>query len=373
MVNLQLVYKLRIFRRQTAPTNATPTGDPPSHTRHTKLAGILQVLRLAESAAKIAPVPFLEGSIALTVGIVECVQGSRANNDALERLAEETGNLLVGITQPLQAGGSLPLNVQPLFDGLYRTLEEIYRTATEMVKTDGWIRRGLAQKEYTTKIAELRNDVSRASMAFMTQIMIVDMVSQSQSEDTIYEHSKLSLDEVYASGDSWIAHLATLSETKEVVLVKQYKELDIHRRLATQNSDIKAFKNLWNPNLLQFMGRSRPGSEHAYIVLRGLTSAHVTRYIGNKFSESTKFGSVEALRLLKDLTNAFVFVVQSASSSWFDISSVHLNDSGKVILVNLEPMKVEKSTNNMPHWNRWQAISIELLAGDPLYEPNPSI
>ncbi|KAJ6492905.1 hypothetical protein C8R47DRAFT_425992 [Mycena vitilis] len=139
-------------------------------------------------------------------------------------------------------------------------------------------------------------------------------------------------------------------------------------------ADIKAFKRNWHPNFLQYLGRSSPRVDEPYTVLRGVTSDHVSQYIAIKFGEDNQSGSVEALRLLKDLTNALAFTVGATDSSSFDISKVHLNGSGNLVVVNLDPtLVVQGAKDDMPYWRSWQEICIQLLAGDPLYEPNPSI
>ncbi|KAJ7153462.1 hypothetical protein C8R43DRAFT_446718 [Mycena crocata] len=139
--------------------------------------------------------------------------------------------------------------------------------------------------------------------------------------------------------------------------------------------DIKAFKKNWHSNLLQYIGRSHPGVEEPYSVLRGVTSDHVSDYIAAKFAEDNQRGSIEALKLLKDLTNALSFTVVNTDSCSFDISKVHLNDEGNLMIVNFEPSLAANkgSKNDMPYWRSWQEICIELLAGDLTYEPDPSV
>ncbi|KAJ7161062.1 hypothetical protein C8R46DRAFT_1106395 [Mycena filopes] len=209
----------------------------------------------------------------------------------------------------------------------------------------------------------------------MTRSTMVKEQNYEQAQDSIYDHGSIDLESQYASGDGWIAFNGKLRATQESLIVKRYQGENIAERRAIHEADIKEFKKTWHPNLLQYLGRSRPGVDDPHTVLKGVTSDHVSNYIALKFAEDNQAGSIEALRLLKDLTNALAFTVGTTNSSSFDISKVHLNDSGGLVVVNLDPtLVVDKgSKDDMPQWRSWQQICVELLAGDPSYEPNPSI
>jgi hypothetical protein len=142
-----------------------------------------------------------------------------------------------------------------------------------------------------------------------------------------------------------------------------------------------------------------------------VTSDHVSSYVAMKFAEDNKRGSLEALRLVCSSFRLLrgVLIILSAKSSYgapskmrsklfgsymllrthflspldtqipllsmWDLSSIriqnsqnsqiskiHLNDRGKLILVDLEPCLEEnkKSKNDMLHWRSWQEICIEV-------------
>ncbi|KAJ7054698.1 hypothetical protein C8F01DRAFT_1162617 [Mycena amicta] len=375
MVNF-ILSKIHLHSPNNATQNSGFSGHgPPLEARRQKLDMLLQTLKIAENAVGLAHIPAVQGSISLSIQIIECIQGYRANNDALDRLAFSSGKLMMEIAQSLQSGVGLPASIKPLVDDLHQALERVYLTAKAMVERDHWARRLFAQTENARTINILSKEVDDARLTFLTRGFIANAQIQEQSQDPIYDRRTVLLDSEYATGNMWRASLASLSDTQEVVIVKSFEHTDMSERMKMHSDDIRAFKRNWHANLLQFIGRSHPNEEYPYIVLRGVTSAHVSEYIGMQFAESSQRGSVEALRLLKDLTNAFVFVVQSANASLFDISSVHLNESGNVVIVNLEPTSTLdiSTSDSMPHWNNWQVICIELLTGDAEYEPNPSI
>ncbi|KAJ6625981.1 hypothetical protein B0H10DRAFT_568119 [Mycena sp. CBHHK59/15] len=232
------------------------------------------------------------------------------------------------------------------------------------------MRRFFAQKENNERLKVLYQEMVDAQLSFQTLTLLVNDVQGEQ--DKIYNRSDIFLAECYAIGEDWEAYNGVLDKSNEKVVIKHYKGAN---RKARHEEDIKAFKNNWHGNLLQYIGRSHAKTEHPYNLFRGITSDRVSTYIAQKLAEDNKKGSVEALKLLRDLTNAMAFTVTNTKSSSFDISKVHLNARGNIVLVNLEPCRPTNqiSKNDMPYWRSWQEICIELLAGDPRYEPNPSI
>jgi hypothetical protein len=83
---------------------------------------------------------------------------------------------------------------------------------------------------------------------------------------------------------------------------------------------------------------------------------------------------------LTEMQNALSYMIANTLSSSFDvcifefslnvvllesaiqISKVHLTDSGKVLVVDLEPCAemLKKSKNDMPYWRRWTEVCIEV-------------
>ncbi|KAJ7756349.1 hypothetical protein B0H16DRAFT_1539642 [Mycena metata] len=279
---------------------------------------------------------------------------------------------MLSITEQVKAGGGLPKGMEALVEDLHATLEKVELGVKDIVKA-AVARRLLAQQDNYERIRALGRDVFGAQMKFLTLATIVKQQNFEQAQD-IYDSGSIVLESQYASGDGWIAFTGKLPETQEKLIIKRYQG-DITKRRAMQEADIGAFKEHWHANLLQYFGRSRPGVDEPFTLLRGVTSDHVSNYIAFKFAEDNQSGSIEALRLLRDLTNALAFTVATTNSSSFDISKVHLNDSGNLIVVNLDPTLVvnKGSKDDMPYWRSWQQICVELLAGDPSYEPNPSI
>jgi hypothetical protein len=57
----------------------------------------------------------------------------------------------------------------------------------------------------------------------------------------------------------------------------------------------------------------------------------------------------------------FVIVANITQTS-AQISKVHLKDSGRIVVVDLEPsLAVSKKTkNDMPYWRSWQEVCIEV-------------
>ncbi|KAF7369797.1 hypothetical protein MVEN_00312200 [Mycena venus] len=365
---------LKTLRARLRRTPDPKTISANAEQKHQKLAILVSTLTLAEKAAEASPVPYLKGAIGFALEVVKCVQGYRSNNEDLNRLAVSCGTLVMDITKQRTIGGELSENMEQLVQDLCRTLEEVQNTAKDIVNSDSGIRRFLAQNDNSERLRMLFEDVKEAQRRFTTLVLIVTAQNQEQGQD-VYDHNSIVLGSCYDSGEGWIAFHGKLQGTEENVIVKRYQTDDVSRRRAMHEADIKAFKEFWHSNLLQYLGRSRPGVSQPYTILRGVTSDHVSNYIALRFAEDSQRGSVEALRLLRDLTNALAFTVGTTNSSSFDISKVHLNDSGNLVVVNLEPvLVVHKGTkDDMPYWRSWQEICIELLAGDPLYEPNPSI
>ncbi|KAJ7353123.1 hypothetical protein DFH08DRAFT_855983 [Mycena albidolilacea] len=279
---------------------------------------------------------------------------------------------MVNIADQLNTGGGLSKNMEQLVEDLYGTLEKVQNTTKDIATSGSRLGRFLGQKEDSERLGMLSRDVTEAQMKFLTLASIAN--SAEQSQDCVYDHSSIVLDSYYTSGTDWYAFKGMLQDTGENVIIKRYGS-DGASGKAMLEADIKAFKKNWHPNLLQYLGRSRPGADEPYTVLRGVTSDHVSSYVALKFAEDNQRGSVEALRLLKDLTNALAFTIGTTDSSSFDISKIHLNGSGNIVVINLDPVLVvnKGSKDDMPYWRSWQEICIELLAGDPSYEPNPSI
>ncbi|KAJ7153460.1 hypothetical protein C8R43DRAFT_1002045 [Mycena crocata] len=372
-----LLKNIRI-RLPCLPRGQGPTTTSQPDRKNEKLAILVQVLKIAEKAAEASGVPYLKGAIAFAAEVAECVQGYRSSNEELNRLALKCGNLVVDITKALDGSRNLSKNMETLVEDLFGTLEKVQITAKDIIDESRRVRRLLAQKDTNDKLRMLYGDIVDAQMRFLTLVPIANAKDQSQlAQDDIYNHGSVVLGDFYASGKDWIAFNAKVfnNEGTVGVIVKRYKHEDVSKRKAMHETDIKAFKRDWHPNLPQYMGRSHPGVEEPYSVLRGVTSDHVSDYIALKFAEDNLRGSIEALKLLKDLTNALSFTVVNTDSCSFDISKVHLNDEGNLMIVNLEPSLATNkgSKNDMPYWRSWQEICIELLAGDPTYEPDPSV
>ncbi|KAJ6578790.1 hypothetical protein DFH09DRAFT_1148317 [Mycena vulgaris] len=365
----KLVKAVRV-RRLPCLAPATKTEREPQ-----KLAILVQSLRFAEKAAEASGVPYLKGAVALALEVAECVQGCRSNDEELNRLALSCATLMMDIMDIVKGGGDLSEGMQKLVEDLFRTLEKIENTAKEIVNSGGWAQRWFAHKDNYDRLNMLSRDVAQAQMRFMTLALIVKSQTEVKAQDSVYGLNSVVLGDYYASGQDWIAFNGKLHDDEENLIVKRYIHADVATRKAMHEADIKAFKANWHGNLLQYLGRSHPGAEQPYNLLRGVTSDHVPDYIASKFADNNQRGSFEALKLLKDLTNALAYTVGNTNSSSFDISKIHLNDSGNVVIVNLEPsLKVNgQSKDDMPAWRSWQEICIELLAGDPTYEPNPAI
>ncbi|KAF7373634.1 hypothetical protein MSAN_00573800 [Mycena sanguinolenta] len=347
-----------------------PKAPPDPEKAHRRLAILVDSLTFAEKAAEATPVPCLKGAIGFALEVVKCVQGYRSNNEEMNRLAQTCAILILNIDRQVKLSRGMPPNIEPLVEDLCRTLERVQSAAKDIGRAGSQVHRFLVYRDYSEKLAMLSKEVADAQLAFLTLGFIANISTQTQ--DTVYDHHSIVLGSCYASGDGWIAYTGNLQETGENVLVKSYRDPS---KKAMLEVEIKAFKKNWHSNLLQFIGRSVQGADDPYIVLRGVTSDHVSNYIATKFAEDNQRGSVEALRLLRDLTNALAFIVGTTDSSSFDISKVHLNDSGNIVVVNLDPILVvnKGSHDDMPYWQSWQIICIELLAGDPSYEPDPSI
>ncbi|KAJ7092472.1 hypothetical protein B0H15DRAFT_175232 [Mycena belliarum] len=334
-----------------------------------KLAMLAQGLRFAEKAGEAAGIPYLKGAVGLAIEVVECVEGYRTNNEELTQLALSCSTLVKDIVDLVNgAGGDLSTSMQKLVEDLRGTLQKIVQAARAIVDSGNPARRFLAHKDNTYRIDRLAR------------------------EDDVYSPSSIVLKEYFADGAGWIAFSGKIGEGGENLIIKRYVHPDASTRRAMHEADTRTFKRHWfvyistfmtmvadicsrHANLLQYKGRSRLGTDQPYNLLRGITSDRVADYIALKFAENNHQGSCEALKLLKDLTNALAYIVGTTDSSPLNISNVHLNESGHVVVVDLEPKLVvnKQSKNDMPHWRGWQEICIELLTGDPAYEPNPAI
>ncbi|KAK6993107.1 hypothetical protein R3P38DRAFT_117999 [Favolaschia claudopus] len=356
-----------------SPKSQTAAPQPTAEATHQKLAALIRVLSVLEKAAEIPPIPYLKGAVGTALEVAKCVQKYQSNNEEMNRLALECGALVVEITNQVKNIGGVSANMEQLVESLVATLDAIQRTVQDMSQSDGRTRRFLAQEDYSERLKRSADSVRDAQIKFMTLALIA---SPQRDDDAFFDHDRLELGSFHSSGTGWIAFHGKLQGQggTESVIVKRYQG-DQDQKKTMIEADIAAFKQLWHANLLQYMGRSRLAAHEPHAVLRGVTSDHVSSYIALKFAEDNQRGSVEALRLLRDFTNALAFTVGKTASSSFDISKVHLNDSGNLVVVNLDPVldPSQASDDGMPYWRSWQEICIELLAGDPGYEPNPSI
>ncbi|KAJ6492911.1 hypothetical protein C8R47DRAFT_426306 [Mycena vitilis] len=281
--------------------------------RHQKLSMLVQTLSVLEKAGEASGVPYLKGALALALEVAQAVEGYRSNNEDLDRLALHCGTLMKEITTQLKDGGGLSKDMELLVKDLCDTFEEIQNTANSIIGNDSLARRFLAQRDNAERLRTLSKDLDSAQLKFMTLASIANAQNQEQAQDPgIYDWNDIDLTSEFGSGDEWIAFSAKLRPSQELIIVKRYNTADISARRAKQEADIKAFQQQWHPNLLQYRGRSHPRADGSYTVLKGVTSDHVSQYIAIKFSEDNQHGSVEALRLLKDLT---------VSSSQGDISA----------------------------------------------------
>ncbi|KAJ7699296.1 hypothetical protein B0H17DRAFT_1196382 [Mycena rosella] len=313
-----------------------------------KLDMLVQTLEFAEKAAETSGVPFLKGAIALALSVAQCAQGYKSNNEELNRLALSCGKLMTDIADQLAGEPDVPQSMALLVKDLLKTLEDVENTAKTIVNQKGQARRFLTQKDNKDKLNGLYRDVADAQLRFLTLTSFVSARDRAKTtQDTVYSLSSIVLGECYETGNEWVAFNAKLADSGENLIVKRYQSRD-----GMHEDDIKAFKNNWHGNLVQYIGRSFPGSEQPFNVLRGVTSDHVSHYIAVKFNQDNQRGSVEALRLLKDLANALAFTVGHTNSSAFDVnaSAPHFE------LTTLTGLQISK-----------------LLAGDPAYEPNPAI
>ncbi|KAJ6625985.1 hypothetical protein B0H10DRAFT_568297 [Mycena sp. CBHHK59/15] len=350
-----LLKTVRVRRRPSSVVTSQSGGEGEQ-----KLAMLVQGLQLAEKVAEASGVPYLKGAIAFALAVAQCVQGYQSSNEGLNRLALNCVELMLAITDQVKDGSGLSQRMAALVKDLCKTLEEIEKTAKDIVNRDGRTRRFFAQKDNNERLSVLHRDLSEAHLRFQTLTAIAkDAPSQSES-DKVYDYSDIFLGDHYAAGEGWVAYNGVLDKSDENVIVKRYGGAN---RQARHEKDIQAFKERWHGNLLQYIGRSHPGAEQPYNLFRGITSDHVSTYVAQRFSENNKKGSIVALKLLRDLTNALAFTVGNTNSSSFDISKVHLNALGNFILVDLEPcLPTNKiSKNDMPYWRNWQEICIEVI------------
>ncbi|KAK7055534.1 hypothetical protein R3P38DRAFT_2847666 [Favolaschia claudopus] len=364
---LKLLTSIRIRRRRHSPNSQTP--DEASQ----KLTLLIQGLSILEKATAISGIPYLKGAVGVALEVAKCVERYHSNNEEFCRLAVKCGDLVVAITNQVRSVGGVSQNLEGLVKDFVATLKTVQKTVQDISQCTSRTRRFLAQEDYSRRLKMLSDTVNEAQLRFMVLASIANhSKGQPGTRDAIYDHNDITLDSQYSRGEGWIAFHGTLRNTMESVIVKRYQR---GCKQAVVDADIRAFKEYWHSNLPQYLGRSSPLADAPHIVLKGVTSDHVSSYIASKFAEDNQRGSVEALRLLRDLTNALAFTVGTTASSSFDISKIHLNDSGNVVVVNLDPVldASQASDDGMPYWRSWQEICIELLAGDPRYEPNPSI
>ncbi|KAF7369799.1 hypothetical protein MVEN_00312400 [Mycena venus] len=220
----------------------TPVG---AKQEHQKLAILVQALALVETAAQTSGVPYLSGAIGFALEVAKCVQGYRANNEGLNRLALGCVKLMLDITKQITIGGVMSENMGQLVEDLFGTLEKVQNTAKNIVNSGTRTRRFLAQKDISERLDGLSKDVTEAQMRFMTLVLIANAQNQEQTKDSIYDHSSIVLGSYYASGDGWIAFNGKLQETGENVIIKRYSFDDASKRRARHEADIKAFKKNW--------------------------------------------------------------------------------------------------------------------------------
>ncbi|KAJ7630106.1 hypothetical protein DFH06DRAFT_1480186 [Mycena polygramma] len=355
----RILLKTVCVRRSSSPS-PNPTSDT-KEKRHQKLSMLVQTLSVLEKAGEASGVPYLKGALALALEVAQAVEGYRSNNEDLEQLALDCGTLMKDIANQLQVGGGLSENMEMLVEDLHGTLEKVQKTAKNIIDNDSRARRFFAQKDTSRKLGQLSKDVVNAQFRFMTLVTIANAQNQEQAQDVIYDHSSIVLGSCYASGDNWIAFNGKLQQTEELVIVKRYRTEDIFTRKAMHEADIKAFKKNWS------------ATSENYVICSCLPGIPISSSIWAEVAQELT-SHILSSEELKDLTNALAFTVGATDSSSFDISKVHLNGSGNVVVVNLDPTLVVKGAkDDMPYWRSWQEICIQLLAGDPLYEPNPSI
>ncbi|KIM89775.1 hypothetical protein PILCRDRAFT_195871 [Piloderma croceum F 1598] len=356
------LFSLRLCRRSTSGSDDIPVMHDRTRITQT-LPVLIQMLTIAEKAAGVTTIPGLKGAIGTVLSIMECVQGYNTNNESLHKLALSCGHLMIDITNRLRSGTHISASLERLVEDLLQTLERCQKLTQDMSSTSKTMR-FLTQKDKQDKIDELRGDVRDAQSKFQT-LALLDLSTKIQSEaiqDRVYTFDSITLGASFATGDEWVAFTATELDSGSAILVKRYVSNDQSIRKMMHAYDLKAFKKNWYPHCIQYMGGSDLREDYPFIVLRGVMSDHVSDYIALKFREDNQRGSLEALRLLKDLTNALAHTVRNTDSATFDISKVHLNDSGRIVVVDLEPclQAIMKSKNNMPYWRSWQEICIEV-------------
>ncbi|KAJ7658482.1 hypothetical protein B0H17DRAFT_1145583 [Mycena rosella] len=284
--------KFVCIRLCMSPTGSLTPGNSGSESQ--KLAILIQGLKFAEKAAEASGIPYLKGTVALALEIAECVeasrvaailfwlvslsQGYRSNDKELDRLVMSCGQLVKDIVDTVKSGGDLSASMQKLVEDLSGTLEKIGKTAEEIVNSGSRVCRWLSQKDNADKLNMLSREVNEAQTKFVTLSLIVNSQDTIRAQDEIYGVGSIALDEHYASGEGWIAFNGKLHQEEENLIVKRYIDADPSTRKAMHEADIKAFKqNCGGPsyyshrhsNLLQFKGRSHPGAERPYNLLRG--------------------------------------------------------------------------------------------------------
>ncbi|GLB44713.1 hypothetical protein LshimejAT787_1800500 [Lyophyllum shimeji] len=100
------------------------------------------VLATLRDAARLAPIPYLQQSATLALGIVQITQGVRNNKTAFSRLASDACELVYAIlcTTPLEKGGTLSRAYLDHLQDLVKTLAEIERFATKETSRNTIIR-----------------------------------------------------------------------------------------------------------------------------------------------------------------------------------------------------------------------------------------
>lgn len=301
------LFSLRLCRR---PTSTSDDSIVITESRSTQTLPILiQMLTIAEKAAAATTMPCLKGAVGTALTIAECAQGYKANNESLHRLALGCGDLMVDITNRIKFNPDPPDGLGTLVADLLQTLEKCEKLIKDMSSASKAMRL-FAQKDNRDKIDELRGDVRDAQLKFQT-LALLDLSTRGQSEairqDQVYPYDNITLNDSFATGDEWVAFTATESDSGRAILVKKYVSSDQSIRKTMHAYDLQAFKKIWDPHRVQYMGRSHPKEDFPYIVLRGVTSDHVSHYIAMQFRKDNQRGSAEALKFVRVQSFSGVF------------------------------------------------------------------
>jgi len=144
--------------------------------------GVSQVvLTVLESAAMMAPVPFLQPAAAAALSILNFAQGARGNKNSFANLATDACGLVFSVRaivmEKQQEGRELPSDLMLNIETLVNQLKDIEAFAK---KRRGFLKRFINSTTDTGKITEYRQSLNHALATFglHSDISIRDSVAQ---------------------------------------------------------------------------------------------------------------------------------------------------------------------------------------------------